>query len=472
MKITQLLSKNQQVQFTVFEYFLHHSKEIALKELAQAINVSLPTLQKELTSLKLELRAYEPDAYLEKDRNDYYTLHLPTNFSVKGFLNFFLQQALDYQLLYSIFQQKNISITKMMLDFQISEASIFRRFKGINQLLEEFNIQIKNKRIIGDENQIRFFFFHFFWHSQSLEDIQKNLDRSISKHLIQILESHFQRPFSLKEYWKLGLWFEIMSRRFDYREEHTKDFSQGFLAEFYEDETFQQLKNILARYLSRFAYQSFDSEAVYLYLFLLSEGIYVPDKKKIDSPLLLNIFQTNQKVAEVIIEKDGREEHLSELTALFLCTLHSRVVFYQGGFDEDFPAFHALLSDQFPQKLDQCMTIVENQLARHLTNTQWRNLDGSYGFILEIHQQKEVVKQRIGVAVETSLQTNSYIDFLQKELGILPNIEIELAIKERAYQLLLVDEFTDLSAYQWERFCMVTQMPTTFEIQRIQEALS
>lgn len=472
MKITQLLSKNQQVQFTVFEYFLHHSKEIPLKELVQEIHVSLPTLQKELASLRLELKAYEPRARLEKDEKDYYSLHLPSNFSVKEFLNYYLQQALDYQLLHSIFQQKNISITKMMLEFQISEASIFRRFKGINQLLEEFNIQIKNKKIIGDENQIRFFFFHFFWHSQSLEDIQKKMDHSMSKHLIQILESYFQRTFSLKEYWKLGLWFEIMSRRFNYREEQTKDFSQEFLAEFDEDETFQQLKNILARYLSRFAYQSFDSEAIYLYFFLLSEGIYVPNKNDVHSPLLAAIFRTNQEVAKVIIEEDKREEALSDLTEAFLYALHSRVVFYQGGFDEDFPAFHELLSDCAPDKLNQCMTLVENQLARHLTNTQWRNLDSSYGLLSEIHHQKEDVKQHIGLAVEETLQTSSYMDFLQKELGVLPTIDIELASKERAYQLLLVDEFTDRGTYQSEHFCMVTQMSTRFEIQRIQDALN
>ena len=50
MRLTQLLSKNQQVQYLVFEYFLHHTQEIALKELAQEIHVSLPTLQKELLS--------------------------------------------------------------------------------------------------------------------------------------------------------------------------------------------------------------------------------------------------------------------------------------------------------------------------------------------------------------------------------------------------------------------------------------
>lgn len=49
-----------------------------------------------------------------------------------------------------------------MMSLQVSESSIFRRFKAINQLLAEFDVQIKNKNIIGEEKQIRYFFFHFF----------------------------------------------------------------------------------------------------------------------------------------------------------------------------------------------------------------------------------------------------------------------------------------------------------------------
>nr|MBP6360142.1 helix-turn-helix domain-containing protein [Enterococcus sp.] len=80
MRLTQLLSKNQQVQYLVFEYFLHHTQEIALKELAQEIHVSLPTLQKELVSLEEELKAYAPNARLEKNANDDYALILPADF--------------------------------------------------------------------------------------------------------------------------------------------------------------------------------------------------------------------------------------------------------------------------------------------------------------------------------------------------------------------------------------------------------
>src|SRR5699024_9053051 len=151
MKITQLLTKNQEVQFMVFEYLLYHDVPISLKELEQAIHVSLPTLQKELLSLQVELTSYDQQAKLVRDQNDFYELKLPNHFSVKDFLTNYLQQSLDYQLFLSVFYQKNISITKMIMDLQVSESSIFRRFKAINQLLAEFDVQIKNKNIIGSE---------------------------------------------------------------------------------------------------------------------------------------------------------------------------------------------------------------------------------------------------------------------------------------------------------------------------------
>ncbi|MHC5267840.1 helix-turn-helix domain-containing protein [Enterococcus sp. LJL98] len=468
MKITQLLTKNQQVQFTIFEYFLHQTTEISLKELAQSTHVSLPTLQKELAALQLELASYEENAALKKNANDAYHMNLPADFSVKGFLTHYLQQGLDYQLLQSIFYQKNISITKMMMDLQISEASIFRRFKGLNQLLKEFRIQIKNKRIVGDENQIRYFFFYFFWQSQSLEMIQKKMNPARSQPLIQILEVHFQRKFSQEEYWKLVLWFEMMTRRFDYREEHSKSLASDYLAQLDDDETFQELKNILARYLSRFAYQSFDNEAVYLYFFLLSEGYYFPLQEETKVPLLRSLHHANQKMIDLLLN----DHELFPQTEAFLYALHSRVTFYHGDFEVVFPKFHRLLSDVSPERLSQCMTVIENQLTRHLTNTQWRLLDRNYGFLMELYQEEEIHKQRIGIAIGASLQTKGYLDFLQRELGLLANIEIEMAKEEVLYHLLIIDEFTNPAKYQYDATLMTTQMCTRFEMKRIQEQLN
>ena len=466
MKITQLLTKNQEVQFMVFEYLLYHDVPISLKELEQEIHVSLPTLQKELLSLQVELTSYDRQAKLVRDQNDFYELKLPNHFSVKDFLTNYLQQSLDYQLFLSVFYQKNISITKMMMDLQVSESSIFRRFKAINQLLAEFDVQIKNKNIIGSEKQIRYFFFHFFWHSHSYAYIQQNFDQKNSQHLIQIIETLFERKFTPREFWKLVVWFNIMEHRFDYHEDQIQEFSTDFLQLLEEDLMFQKLKNILARFLSRFAYQSFEDETIYLYLFLLSEGIYIPQAK--ESSLIKNIYESSQLVQQQILG----ENQMTDKGEEFLFILHCTATFYRGSFEEEMTlSRHYALSDISPDRLDKCMSIVEKRLARHLTNTQWKILDFHYGLIYDIFHKQEKKQQRIGIVMEANLESEYYLSHLKKSLQAYDNIHVEEAIEGVYYHLLLVNEFVDVKLYTWETSMIITERYTPHEIKRVKELL-
>lgn len=466
MRITQLLTKNQEVQFLIFEYLLYHDVAISLKELEREIHVSLPTLQKELVALEIELNHYDKRAHLIRNENDAYLLELPNHFSVKAFLTNYLEQSLDYQLLLSVFSQKNISITKMMMELQVSESSLFRRFKAINQLLSEFDIQIKNKNIVGSEKQIRYFFFHFFWHSQSFTYIQQNFDKNQSQHLIQVLESVAQRKFTAREFWKLVMWFNIMNRRLDYHEDQVQEFDSDFLNVLEEDSVFQEIKNILAQYLSRFAYQSFEDEAVYLYLFLLSEGIYVPFETK--STLIKNIHETNQLVQQQILG----DNVLSKKEEAFLFVLHSTAAFYRGSLEGEFVlSRHRSLSDISPDRLSQCMTLVENHLSRQLTNTQWQTLDFHYGLIYDVFHPSELKQQRIGIVMDTNLESEYYLNYLKKSFQPYPNVEVEEAIEDVYYHLLLVSEFGDVRPYTWETSMMITEKYMPYEIRRVKEVL-
>lgn len=466
MKITQLLTKNQEVQFIVFEYLLYHDVPISLKELEREIHVSLPTLQKELIALQMELTSYDNKAQLLRDEQDFYELKLPNRFSVKDFLTHYLEQSLDYQLFLAVFSHKNISITKMMMSLQVSESSIFRRFKAINQLLAEFDVQIKNKNIIGEEKQIRYFFFHFFWHSHSFTYIQQHFDKSKSQHLIQIIEALFERRFSPREFWKLVVWFNIMEHRFDYHEDQVQDFSADFQQLLEEDLIFQKIKNILARFLSRFAYQSFEDEAIYLYLFLLSEGIYVPLAK--ESSLIKRIHEASQLVQQEILG----ENRMSEKGEAFLFVLHCTATFYRGSFEEEMALFrHYALSDVSTNKLNQCMSIVEERLSRNLTNTQWKTLDFHYGLIYDVFHKQDKKQQRIGIVMEANLESEYYLNHLKRSLQGYENIHVEEAMEGVYYHLLLVSEFADSQPYIWETSITITEKYLPSEIRRVKEIL-
>ena len=39
----------------------------------------------------------------------------------------------------------------------VSESTLFRKIKELNKLLAEFELQIKNNKLVGEESQIRYF---------------------------------------------------------------------------------------------------------------------------------------------------------------------------------------------------------------------------------------------------------------------------------------------------------------------------
>ncbi|NRR75317.1 helix-turn-helix domain-containing protein [Tetragenococcus halophilus] len=125
MRFVDLLDKDQKVQVRILTYFLQHAKTIKVKDLNYYMDVSYPTLQKEITALADRLHNFEISAELSRKDNDFLQLNLPYDFSVKNFLYSYLKQAINYRLLVSIYQEKELTVTKLALDNNLSESTKF-----------------------------------------------------------------------------------------------------------------------------------------------------------------------------------------------------------------------------------------------------------------------------------------------------------------------------------------------------------
>ncbi|MGX7197246.1 helix-turn-helix domain-containing protein [Enterococcus olivae] len=466
MKLAEWMDKHQQIQLTVFQSILKSEGTVSTKSLAQEMEISLPTLQKEIRSLQLAVEYFEPTSQLIKVDNDILSLRLANTFSIKRFVYSYLEQALDYQIVTFIFEQKEVSITKMVLDLQISEASIFRRLKVINQLLSEFEIQFRNKRLTGEEIQIRSFFFQFFWQSLPLDILEKRTAQPVIGNLIRVIEKHFGLDFSKEQYWKLALWLEIMQNRLDYRGKRQHRLQPETIHEIEMDPFYQELKNILARYLSRFAFQWSEEEAIYLYLFFLSEALIKVDEKWLSQSLFVsNFIEINQQIYRTIVESEVG----SESFASFLLKLHVKIAFSKGWIEAGVNDM-ILLSDSTPEKMSSCMTIIEKELAKDNSDSQWRMLDQAYGLVADIYKRRQQKKLIIGVALEESLQSEEIYQFIQQHLSVLPYVSVKRA-KKRDCSLLIASEYTELKQYSYQEVYFFSGQTSLFEANRLKKAV-
>ncbi len=465
MKLTELMDKHQQVQMTIFQRIIKSEGAVRIKDLEQELDVSVPTLQKEIRSLETALELFDEESKLVRLDNEYLSVQLANEFSVKKFVYSYLEQALDYQILLFVFQHKKVSITKMALDLQVSEASLFRRLKSINQQLEEFEIQFRNKKMVGDELQIRVFYYYFFWSSVPFEQLQKKFRNPTIQNLIQVIEKHFHLTFTKEQYWKLLVWLGIMHSRFDYRGEQRHRLDKETIHAIEQDVFYQELKNILARYLSRFAFQGSDEESIYLYFFILSEDLLPSDKKWLtQSPFIAKFLALNKKIYQEIVE----DSDVSSFD-VFLLELHVKVAFSKGWIDTEENDL-LLLSDYDATKMSACMSIIEDELSKNISNSQWRMLDQAYGLVVDVYQRRQQKELLVGIAVDDSLQSEEIYQFIQQHLASVPSIRVKKA-KQRVYSLLIASEYTDISQYTYEELYLFSGRVSLFEVNRLKQAI-
>src|SRR5699024_3139444 len=89
-------------------------------------------------------------------------LNMADTQSLDEIISFLIHDSVKYRLLLLLFEQKNYMIFELAEALLLSESTLFRKIKELNKLLEEFEIQIKNNKLVGEESQIRYFYYLLF----------------------------------------------------------------------------------------------------------------------------------------------------------------------------------------------------------------------------------------------------------------------------------------------------------------------
>ncbi|MDN6639841.1 MAG: helix-turn-helix domain-containing protein [Tetragenococcus sp.] len=462
MQLLDLLDKDQKVQVKIFTYFLQKGQTIKIKELNDRMDVSYPTLQKAVNALTTTLTGFDSKATLTKKNSDYLQLMLPSHFSVKDFFYTYLKQALNYQLLISILQEKEVTVTKLTWENNLSEASIFRRLKTINQILAEFDIQFKNKKLNGSELQIQHFYFQLVNKAIPKEKLNTIMTEPSINNLINVIEKQLQLHFSKKQEQMLKLRLHIMQQRLDYRQVPKSNVAEGLLRQIEKDHFYQELKNILARFLSRFALAATNYEAVHLYLFFISEGLLSQNSNWWQqSPFVKYFSSIEQEIYQAITKESGKD---LTFTA-FLLQIHVKITFYKGEINSS-EADTLLLSDIDAQAMNQCMTLVEKRLSRKVSHSQWEMLDYSYGLIRDIYQRRQQKEVLVGVIDDGSLFAEETFRFVKQALAGMSHVTVKKA-KNYSYDLLVASVNTDLQEFSYKKAYLLTGTLSSFEAERL-----
>ncbi|EPF4406590.1 MAG: helix-turn-helix domain-containing protein [Clostridium perfringens] len=189
------------------------------------------------------------------------------NLITKKFRLYYLEESKQYQLLFELLTGSNHNAEFIANKLFLSRASFYNELKVLKENLKDFNLKIKNLKIIGNEVWVRSFFFSLFteFYSGLGMPFSSNVKRRITefKQLFLVNEGIF--PTRVQEY-RLDIFLGISFLRIEKKEVLTQPILELSDIEIYPYAKFYAEflnKNVLAQ----------KSEIQHLYFFCYTENL-------------------------------------------------------------------------------------------------------------------------------------------------------------------------------------------------------
>lgn len=172
----QLLNQSERRQLLGVEILHRHEDWMTLSELSKKLDCSVRVLKDDIAHFKNNF-----DMFTIETSNNGIRLNMNNNTGLKSLYQHTLNNSTAFNLLENIFLNENISIIDLTKVLYVSSSTIYRLIDQINEKFKDKNFKIETNpcRIIGSENEIRYFFYNYFYEKySSLDWPYKNINEN------------------------------------------------------------------------------------------------------------------------------------------------------------------------------------------------------------------------------------------------------------------------------------------------------
>ncbi|OJG73910.1 hypothetical protein RV12_GL000491 [Enterococcus quebecensis] len=235
------------------------------------LGVSKASFESDLKELGYYLKPYEKDCSLFYD-GQWVALHMSDQFSLNKILDDYVRASVKFQLIDYLFHYREFTIVQLTTKFMISESSLFRKIKELNQLLKEFDLKIRNGQIKGEELQIRYFYFQLYWFLTPYEIHQEKTLTVQNLRIIEALEKGLSLSFEEHSKLKISLWLTISKKRITVQPKVFKELYKKSHS-YEQDPFFKTLRSFVLRFFSRYPLEIDEEESLLHFIFLTSMSV-------------------------------------------------------------------------------------------------------------------------------------------------------------------------------------------------------
>ncbi|EMF0164690.1 helix-turn-helix domain-containing protein [Enterococcus hirae] len=478
MKIEQLLEKKEQLQVLILRDMVLHGGTVGTNQLREQVNLSKTSFDQYIAEIPMIGMMMGKKVAIK--RNEFQvTLELAEDVSLEKIILFLVQQSLKFNLLVYLLEHHQASIVRLATAFNISESSVFRKIKELNQLLQEFSLQIKNGQLYGEELQVRYFYyvlFQFISESQRPLFLQQTPDKAP---LILGLERALETTFSQESASKIACWLGITRKRL-LSEKTTFATLKEKKILYQKDRLYQALDPVISLYLSRTAAEISGYEPLMFYSFFVSFAVLSEE----------HFYQydltRSKKLPTAVLDTYIRETMLWHYRPRKLKIKEEKAVGYQlAQIDNEFYFFRGVMTIYEPEHLLQQQKKMLgrslSQLLERLKETTLTQLPAKQGeeaalsylmiqyanilMMIDFYIAKSVT---IGIDIETlPIYRVAFQQFLLREIKGISGIEIENRRPGKKYDLVIT--FNQEDPHQ--NYYYLSEFASSYDIARLKQKI-
>lgn len=188
-----------------------NGNQITKKEIAARMSLTRPTLIKLVADIQAIFERM--DGYQLLAANNDYRLAIAANQSIHSVFLDLLRYSRKYKILLELFEHESINSQIFCDTNNISVSTYYAELKELNQLLQEFNLVIRNNQLQGAEFQIRHFFVSLFFNCSPFAELEQLSSRYVPQRFIEDLDLLFRIRVNKRFIHEMGLYFYVLQQR-------------------------------------------------------------------------------------------------------------------------------------------------------------------------------------------------------------------------------------------------------------------
>lgn len=368
-----VLNTTTKRKMNLLDYLLTGPKSI--QETSNELKVSEKTVRRLVSFLEEEL---PKEIRLDVLRSSVLVLEVSDYFVYSSLMKSWASESPLYNIIETLFYSEHLTIGEYSDHLFLSETTIRTYLKQLETLVDEYKLKLNLSPVVslvGDEENIRYFYFHFYFYSGELiaENPRHQANAQGIYNYLDYLSMEFQIPLYI-DYTRLLIWMFVIETRLSQGNSVVLD--EKLIGRHWNTHYFQQFLKAFNLFFSsnEIWKNGSKSELVYAYITRLSTVVYEDGKPYFMGEYIKELENFEVIVSNFLKKFDVNRVVYSEmefklksyLANLFFLsestTLHQKIVI-----EPDFPSTYESVYQLWLELLEDSEWAYKKDVALNLT---------------------------------------------------------------------------------------------------------